>query len=268
MKMSCRFRSEPFKALLRFRDRSFDVANVAGPAALAISTPMKKWAQWVASALMVFCTWDGTAVVTHANSVVVEESFATGNANWRTGGFTPPTIVPAGGPDGNGYISQATSFQSLGQGTLFRGHQSLNASNGAFAGNWIGLGYTELSAWVRHNASIPLTYFVRIAKPSNFPAATAQSSVLVPPNVWTPLHWDVRPGSPQITAFEGSDHTTIFSGIGNLQVAVNTPAELKQSTVPYTFDLDDISLSVPEAGSLGMAVMGVLFVAVRRRSTF
>ena len=200
-----------------------------------------------------------------AVTTVFTEDFVD-SAGWLTGGYTALTEFPVGGPDGSSYVSLDAAFSDIGRGTIYRGHEAFNASGGAFADNWIDSEYVELSALVRHNAPEPLNYYVRLATPANFPAATVESPVLVQPNTWTEVIFDARRGSPQITSMEGSDYDTIFSNIGNVQLAVSVPVTLETDASLYTFDLDKVSLaSVPEPTALVLLASGCLLNSGRRR---
>lgn len=200
-----------------------------------------------------------------AGDTVFTEEFADA-ANWLTGGFTALTEVASGGPDGSSYVSLDAAFNNIGQGTIFRGHSGFNASGGAFAGNWIDQEYLELSAVVRHNAPLPLNYFVRLSGPNNFPAAGVVSFAPVLPNTWTEITFNVLSNSPQIVTFEGSDYNTVFSNIGNVQLAVSVPDGFDMNLATFTFDLDQVSIAtVPEPMSLMLAVGGLVAVCGLRR---
>lgn len=179
-------------------------------------------------------------------------------ANWVSGAFTAIQEVGSGGVGNSSYVSWEAGFDSLGQGTIFRAHEAFDASGDAFVGDWLAEGYVQLSAYVRHNAPLPLNYFARLATPSNFPAAGVVSFIPVLPNTWTELSFNVQPSSPQIVTYEGSDHQTIFSNIGNLQLFVEVPAGLESDPTLYRFDLDQVSVSVPEPATFFLLLAGSL----------
>ncbi len=195
-----------------------------------------------------------------AATPVFSEEFVNA-ANWLTGDFSALTEVPSGGPGGSSYVSLDAAFKDIGQGTIFRGHAAFGASDGAFTGNWIEEEYLELSTFVRHNAPIPLSYFVRIAAPANFPAAGVASFVPVLPNTWTQVTFRTFRGSPQIVTLEGSTYDAIFSNVGNIQLAVSVPDNLQDSATEYTFDLDNVTVSiVPEPSALCLLAAGMLAI--------
>ncbi len=201
-----------------------------------------------------------------ATSTVFTEDF-TNNANWLSGSFTALTEIATGGPDGSSYVSLDAAFNNIGQGTIYRGHDGFDASGDAFVGNWIDDGYTALTAFVRHNAPVSLNYFARLASPNNFPGAGVDGSVSVPPNTWTEISFDVQQGSPKITTFEGSDYNTVFSNIGNVQLAVSVPVGFENDARVFAFDLDKVSLAVPEPTSLLLLVAGSLATCALRRKS-
>ncbi len=212
--------------------------------------------------LILFLT---TAPAAFAGDTVFTEEFNDA-ANWLTGGFTALTEVASGGPDGSSYVSLDAAFNNIGQGTIFRGHSGFGASGGAFAGDWIDEQYIEISAFVRHDAPVPLGYLARLASPNNFPAAGVASFAPVLPNTWTELTFNVLSNSPQIVTLEGSDYNTVFSNIGNVQMFVNVPAGFENNPTPFTFDLDKVSIAtVPEPTTLLLSALGLVAVCGMRR---
>jgi hypothetical protein len=200
------------------------------------------------------------------------ETFANNAAGWRDITNTTPstlTWLEPGGEDDDGYVSTSFNFVNSvagGQGpVLFRGPAS--ASGGAFAGNWL-TGVTQLTAWVRHDAPVPVNFFARFASPFNFPGATAVDFapvVAIPgPDGWTEISFAIDPNSPQFVSFEGTDFATVFSNVGILQIGVSIPAALAGTDASYGFALDSIQV-VPEPGSLALAALGVAGIALGSR---
>jgi hypothetical protein len=204
-----------------------------------------------------------------AEHIYFAEEFAD-SANWFSGGFTALTEVASGGPSDDSYVSNTASFSTIGQGTLFRGHSGLGASNGAFAGNWLDWGVTKVTASVRHDASIPLTFFLRAADPNNSPAALSLPSTEVQPNTWTELIFNMKFGSPDLI-LEGPPtpqfYASIFDNVGNLQLAVNVPDGMESDTTSHAFDLASVAVIVPEPAGLTLllaAFSSLGLIRVRR----
>lgn len=202
-----------------------------------------------------------------AATVPFTENFAADNANWKDAASADLTYVATGGPDGGSYTTGTFSFAASVENdtpVLLRGQDSFDASGDAFVGDWISEGVTELSAWVRHDAIMPLNFFARTSKPANFPGGVAIAFVPVLPNVWTEVTFDVTATSIQFVTFEGSDHNTVFSSIGNVQFGVSVPAAMAGYVPSVTFDLDQPTIT-PEPASLGLFAVGALAMLRRRR---
>jgi hypothetical protein len=186
-----------------------------------------------------------------AATVPFTEGFLAGASNWADTAQTfNLDYVANGGPDGNGYVSDQQSFLTRSDGdslVLFRAHQFLGASGGAFAGNWLSEGVGEFSAIVRHDLPVPVNFFTRFAAPTNFPGAIGVIFTPVPPNAWTRIRIAVEASNPQFVSFEGSDFASVFSGVGNVQVGMDVPQGFGMTNTAYRFDLDVASIvSVPE----------------------
>ena len=193
------------------------------------------------------------------------EEFATSSENWLSGPFAPLTYNASGGPDGSSYVSSVSPFNGFVDGaTAFRGHDDFNASGDAFVGNWLLNGWVRLSAWVRHDAPVPVEFFTRIATSANFPAVAVENGVSVDPNVWTFLEFDASPLSSEIT-IEGATYPAIFSGVGNIQIGLTTPAGFEGDTTPITLELDKVTVSTPEPTTAGLVTLGLGVLAFRRK---
>jgi hypothetical protein len=196
------------------------------------------------------------------------EDFVSDNAAWKDAVNADLGFVGAGGPDGGSYVTGSFDFQAQAEGAtpvLLRGQDGFDSSSDAFVGNWITDGVTEFSAFVRHDAPVPLTFFTRFVSSFNFPGAVAIDFVPVLPNTWTKVTFAISAASPQFISFETSDFNTVFSNIGNLQLGVSVPAALVGSPTPVTFDLDQPSIT-PEPATAGLMMAGVL-VFLRRRAS-
>lgn len=184
-------------------------------------------------------------------TVPFTEGFLAGTSNWAdvAQSFNLDYIAN-GGPDGNGFISDQQGFATRSDGdslVLFRAHQFLGASGGAFAGNWLGEGVGEFSAIVRHDLPVPVNFFTRFSSPTNFPGAIGVIFAPVLPNTWTRISIAVEATNPAFVSFEGSDFASVFSSVGNVQVGVDVPLGFGMTNTAYRFDLDVASIvSVPE----------------------
>lgn len=194
------------------------------------------------------------------------EGFDADSSNWRESDSTTPLAwSPAGSFNGSPFASGTFNFVSNAADdtpAILRGHDSFDSSDDAFVGNWVDAGVTEFTAFVRHDAPVPLNYFVRFASPANFPAAAGVSFIPVAPNTWTPITISVAEGSPQLV-FEGPfTHSAVFSNIGNVQIGVSVPQALAGVDQGFTFDVDNIGIA-PSPSSL--ALLALAGVAIRRR---
>jgi hypothetical protein len=220
----------------------------------------------------------GAATGAAAGTFPFAEDFVSNAANWKFNSSTQLTYVPSGGPDGSGYVSRTMAFTSptaMSQ-TLFRAQSDFNSSGLLYAGNWLNAGVYEVAAYVRHNAPQALNFRSRFASPFNFPGASAIIPTAVPPNVWTPITFEIDPASAQYhqlgpdptnDQFEGSSFNEIFADIGNIQIGVGIPESLRGGATPFTFDLDQVRVNaVPEpASGLLAAIGGWAAVALARR---
>lgn len=203
---------------------------------------------------------------TSAATVPFTEDFASDTANWKDAAISDLAYNAAGGPDGSGFVTGSFSFVGSADGdtpVILRGQDTFDASGDNFVGNWLTDGITEFSAFVRHDAPLPLNFFTRFASPFNFPGGVAVNFVPVLPNTWTQVTFDISALNPQFVSFEGSDFNTIFSNVGNVQLGVSVPAALAGSGATYSFDLDQPTIT-PEPATLGLIAAGGL-CALRRR---
>ena len=202
------------------------------------------------------------AAVTQAAVPPFTEDFAADTALWGDNGGGPLSYVPTGGPDGSGYASENFAFSDPNSGgdsvVLYRGQDEFGSSDGAFEGNWIADQVRVVTAQVRHNAFVPLNYFMRGSGPGNFPGAVAVDFVPVLPNQWTEVSFNLNPNSPQFVSFEGTNWGAVFSNVGHLQFGVSVPEALAGSPTPFTFDIDKISIATPEPSTICLAGVALL----------
>ncbi len=207
--------------------------------------------------LVVFLTmaWAGSAT---AVEVPFLEDFSTGTAGWLNTSHSALTHSTSGGPDGGSYVSTSTAFSAAAPQapavTLFRAEQDYHASGDAFVGDWPGDGAGLLTAYIRHHAPVPLSTFARFATEFNFPGATIEDPTLIPPDVWTPIRFDVDPANPRLTMEGPFPFSTVFGDVGNVQIGVAVPSSHTGDTTPYLYDLALVRIRVPEPTGLVVAL--------------
>jgi hypothetical protein len=202
-----------------------------------------------------------------ATTVPFTEEFSSGPANWTNNASAPLSWSASGGVADSAFAFGSFNFNATAANAdvvTLRASQSAGASEGAFFGDWIADGVDEFQAFVRHDAPVPLTFFMRFASPFNFPGAVAINFVPVLPNQWTLVNVPIHPGNPQFVTFEGTDFTNVFDGIGNIQLGVRTPEALAGMNTSITFGIDSVSV-VPEPAALALLGAGGLAVLGGRR---
>jgi len=126
---------------------------------------------------------------------------------------------------------------------------------------------SHLTAYVRHDAPLPLDFFVRIATSANSPAVSFTLPQPVPAGVWTPIDFWIDFANPLHTN-EGSPsmafYNNVLSNVGNVQIGVLTPGALQGTAPLYKFALDRVSI-VPEPASAILAMFVAGFGWILRR---
>jgi len=211
----------------------------------------------------------GTVSQSAFATVPYTENFTTDAANWRDGaGAASATWVASGGPDGSGYVTTTASAFFLDDGdpvVLFRGQDGFDSSGDAFVGNWISSGINQFSFWVKHDAPVPVDFFIRFATAGNFPGTAADRGELIAPNTWTKISYEIAPSHINEYLFpEGppSFYTSTFGSVGNIQVGYSVPTGFGSVNQSFNFSLDQPSIQTPEPTSafLWMSFAAIAFV--------
>ncbi len=206
-----------------------------------------------------------------AVTVPFSESFDSSVENWTDSVIAPMTFVGSGGADGGGYASTTFDYSAFsspfgGGPIVARGNGANNASGGAFVGDWIDAGVLALTANVRHDSPVPLSYSARLSPATNSPGTNLISFAPVLGGVWTEVTFNVTT-APGLCVFERPGGCTLagFADVVNLQFATNDP----DGVGLVTLDFDVISLvPIPEPGTallMGLGLAG-LSAAGRRKT--
>ena len=204
-----------------------------------------------------------------AVTVPFTEGFTTGDSGWRGNTNSVGTLDWSS----DGYVTEVFNFQSLtptSQGpVLFRANASAGASGGAFAGDYILNGASEIRALVRHNAPTDVVFFARFAaSPFGFPGGIiSQTAGISAGSSFTELVFDLSPGNPNLVLEDPlQGYSAVFGFVGNVQFGVAVPASLAGVNANYSFDITSVEI-VPEAGGLGALALAACaaFVALRAR---
>ncbi len=214
----------------------------------------------------------GAAVLVASSSVLAvtnpfAEDFLAGPEGWvQSDGITAPTFAGGGGPDGpaDSFISTSHNFLNDSGGStpiLFQGSAALGSSGGAFAGDYIAAGVTQISFKIRHFASAPLSMYYRVAPQFGAGFVALDFAPNAFPGQWTTVTFDLTPTSPQLIA-EGTNYNDIFSNVQLFQIGVAFPS-IAGIDADFEFQLDDITI-VPTPAS-ALLLVGAPLLMRRRR---
>jgi hypothetical protein len=194
------------------------------------------------------------------------EDFTSGASNWLNGSSAAPTWSATGGVSDGGYISAPGAISGTGFGTIvFRGNAAADASGDAFVGNWLTGGVTTFSAYVKHDALVPLNFYARLDAGSGRAGSSVDFSV--PVGSWFQLNVPIVDAPTSFQSYGAGTFSTVFSSILNVQIALSTIQDPSTAGQTYNVSLDQVA-TVPEPASgallgLGMFAAGLVFL--RRR---
>jgi hypothetical protein len=213
------------------------------------------------------------SVSASALTVPFTEDFTSNVSGWINTANAPLTFQATGGPDGGSHASTTLNYFGFtspfgGGPVVFRGHDNQNASGDAFVGDWTAGGVQVVTAWVRQDTGVDLTFFLRVAGAFNFPGAVIGNTGTVPSGVWTQVSWTIDPNDPACQG-EGVTCAQALASVGNIQFGTSAPASLTSQNVAFNLAIDKITISnVPEPGTAILAGLGLLGIGAlgRRRA--
>lgn len=200
------------------------------------------------------------------------ETFATNNADWIVGTTTPAPWFSTGGVDDSGYIGTTATITTGGFGPIvFRGNAASNASDDAFVGDWLAGGVTLFTAYVLHDAPVSLNFYVRFDAGAG--AGASGNPIEVPTGVWTEIIIPIVDSLGTDGVFQSygaagaGGFGVIFSNIQNVQIALSSGQDPLTVGETYNIGLDNVSV-VPEPGTVGLVVVGLVGMALLHRRRF
>lgn len=196
---------------------------------------------------------------TVAQSIIDQENFNGGAADWVDETRGAVTHFASGGRNGGAYISTTANINTSSGGdfggyVLFRCAvnpsqlPSQNCSSGKFVGNWyLQDGVQELRFWFRHDSSKPggLQPTIRIAVPGNNLGGSAILPA-IPANTWTRIDVPIDPQSNVWDDNWGSlspNAVQILKNVGRLQPGIYVdPSDPTYTESNVKFDIDDVQI--------------------------
>ncbi len=194
------------------------------------------------------------------------EDFTSGASNWLNGSSAAPTWSATGGVSDGGYISAPGAISGTGFGTIvFRGNAAADASSDAFVGNWLTGGVTTFSAYVKHDAPVPLNFYARLDAGSGRAGSSVDFSV--PVGSWFQLNVPIVDAPTSFQSYGAGAFSNVFSSILNVQIALSTVQDPSTAGQTYNVSLDQVA-TVPEpalSALLGLGMFTAGLVVLRRR---
>ena len=197
------------------------------------------------------------------------ESFGTNTSNWLNGSSQAPNWSATGGEGGGGAIFTSGTIDTSGFGPIiFRGNNSAGASGGAFVGNWLAAGVTQLQAYVWHDAPVALNFYARLDKGAG--SAASSNPLLVAPTTWTLLTIPIVDSLGTAGVFQSygaagaGGFNAIFSDIKNVQIALGAAQDASTQGQTYNVGLDGVSM-LPEPTANALLWLGAILCTGLRR---
>ncbi|HVU64683.1 MAG TPA: hypothetical protein VHC70_11955 [Phycisphaerales bacterium] len=198
------------------------------------------------------------------------ETFSSSAASWSSGStFTALNYPSSGGPDGSGYGSTPFTFSAGSNGVptaIFRCQTEFSSSGGAFFGSYVAAGVSTLTYSVRHDAPFPLEFFGRFVATGSPVGVAYTSTTLVAPNTWTTLTIPINNFADPNWTPEGGPSLfgSTFADVARVQIGVWGDANTASQNGPWTFDIDNVSLT-PAPGATALLGLAGLAMGRRRR---
>jgi hypothetical protein len=105
---------------------------------------------------------------------------------------------------------------------------------------------TQVRAFVRHDAPVPLSWVLRVATTANFPGAVfTPPGTTVAPDSWQEIVFTIDPASPDCTPESGNPSFTCEDAldvVAHFQLGVDAPEEVIEDEVFVTVDVDRVRL--------------------------
>lgn len=191
------------------------------------------------------------------------ENFITDNASWTNNANGPADFIAAGGPDGSSYITGAFNFAGTNGGStpaILRCQSTTSASGGAFFGDWIAGGVTQLTYKFRHDSTALLSPFVRFAPTAGFPGLAAVAAPIAG-GQWQTVTFTIDAGATYFPE-PGATFANVFSDVKRMQFGV-LPGQLAGVNTTVHFDIDIVSITPAPGAAAAFAPLGL--IALRRR---
>lgn len=175
------------------------------------------------------------------------EDFSEDASGWVSDGTNAIVWHRDGGVENQPFIS-TTATVSAACNIVFRGNSANDASDGAFAGNWLAGGVTAFRAYVRHDAPMPLNFFVRL-NAGGMGYAASSNPIEVKPHEWVlisiPIVDSLGPtGIWQSYEGAGLKFSSVFTSIKDVQVGLDAAQPTETMGHAYHVSLAYVSMAI------------------------